>query len=191
MNRLLLIVLITGLPATVCFSQTKATKSTLRLLTYGLPNFQKQNAENVVSDKWGIEFYAVAGCDVSKELQDSAEQHNKIIEPLIEKKYGKNWQEKFNREVDAEFELEKKVIAVVDKLDYIEKRQAEMAKEGNGLHYIMTPIRNSTKYNVSVQGWGKWNDNDEWVTYYQLLVDYKTKVVKLASDKIMLPRIHE
>ncbi|MGC4233287.1 MAG: hypothetical protein QM594_09950 [Niabella sp.] len=183
-RQLLFIVFITLLQVTVCFGQTKATKHTFRLLTYGLPNFQKQNAENVISSKWGIEFYAVAGCDVSQELQDSVEQHNKIVEPLIEKKYGKNWEKKFYKEVDDEFEKEEKVITLVEKLHYIEKRQVEMEKEGNGLHYTITPIQNSTKYNVFVQGWGKWDGEDEWVTYYKLLVDYKTKSVKLISDKI-------
>jgi hypothetical protein len=161
------------------------TTSKFRLLTYGLPNFEKQNSENVVAQKWRIEFYAVAGCVVTQELEDSVDKHNKTIEPLIEKKYGKNWRDKFYKEVDAEFETEKKVTALIDQLDYIKKRQADMEKEGNGLQYIMTPVANSTKYNVLVQGWGKWKGEDEWMTYYGLLVDYKTRSVKLLSDRIV------
>jgi hypothetical protein len=168
-----------------CFAQTKTINQKLRLLVYGLPDFKRQNAENVTAQKWGIEFYSVAGCLVTKELVDSVEKHNNTVKPLIIKKYGKDWSDKFDKEVDVEFQTEKKVTALIDQLNYIKKRQAEMEKEGNGLHYIMTPVANSTKYNASIQGWGKWNGQDEWVTYYKLLVDYKAKSVKLLSDKII------
>jgi hypothetical protein len=173
------------LSVTNCLGQTQSTKPILRLLTYGLPNFEKQNSKNVVSKKWGIEFYPVAGCIVTDELEDSVKEENGKVEPLIAKKYGKNWRDKFYKEVDIEFKIEEKVTTIIDKIEYIKKRQAAMEKEGNGLHYIMTPVANSTEYNVSVQGWGKWKGEDEWVTYYKLLVDYETQSLKLLSDKII------
>ncbi len=182
---IILIILATLTQVTSCFSQGQTTKPKFRLLTYGLPNFTKQNSENVVAQKWGIEFCAVAGCVVTQKLEDSVVRHNKSVEPQIEKKYGKNWRDKFYKEVDTEFETEKKVTAMIDLLDYVKERQAEMEKEGNGLHYIMTPGASTTKYNVSIQGWGKWKGKDEWVTFYKLLVDYRTKSVKLLSDKIV------
>lgn len=160
-------------------------KSKFRLLTYGLPNFEKENSKNVIAEKWGIEFYAVAGCIITQELSDSVKQHNMTVERLIVKKHGKNWRDKFYKEVDAEFETEKKVTTFIDKLDYIKRKQADMEKEGNGLHYMMTPVANTTQYNVWVQGWGKWKGQDEWITYYKPLVDYKTKSIKLLSDKML------
>lgn len=169
----------------ICYGQKQPTKPTFWLLIYGLPNFERQNSENVIAQKWGIDFFSIAGCVVSKELEDSVEQQNRKVKPLIEKKFGKDWYKRFDKEVDAEFEIEKKVSVLIDGLNYIEKKQGEMEKEGNGLHYIMTPVANTTKYNVSVQGWGKWKGEEEWLTYYKLLIDYKTATVKLLSDKVI------
>lgn len=182
--HLILTLLVIFTQASICFGQNKSAKRTFRVLVYGLPDFERQNAQNVIAEKWGIEFYPVAGCTVSQELQDSVEQENKKVDPLIERKYGKDWYKRYDKEVNAEFEIEKKVSAQIDKLNYIRKKQTEMEKEGNGLHYIMSPVSNSTKYNVSIEGWGKWKGEDEWLTYYKLVVDYKTKTVKLLSDKI-------
>lgn len=178
-----LVILIT-LVNSISSSKAQVSKEEFRLLTYGMPYVEKQNAENVIAKKWGIEFYSVGGCLVTQEVVDSAEKENSVIEPLIVKKYGKDWQDKFYKEVDSEFETEKKVTELIDQLSYIKKRHAEIQKVGNGLHYIMTPVANSTKYSVWVQGWGKWEGKDEWLTYYKLLIDYRRKSVKLLSNKI-------
>jgi len=170
---------------TSCLGQSQTTRSQFRLLTYGMPDFEKQNAERVIADKWGIEFYSVAGCVITQKLEDSVEQHNKAVEISIANKFGKDWRNKFHEEVDAEFERETKITALIDRLDYVRKKRAEMEKEGNGLHYIMAPIVNTTKYNVYAQGWGTWNGQDEWVTYYKFVADYKTRSIKLLSDKVV------
>lgn len=121
---------------------------------------------------------------VTHELEDSVARENKKVEPLIEVKFGKDWRDKFDAEVDSEFAIEVKVSAIIDSLDYIRKKQAEMDKEGNGLHYWMKPVAKTTNYDVLVQGWGRWKGKDEWVTYYKERVDYKSKTVKLLSDKV-------
>jgi hypothetical protein len=175
----LLLLVMTG-----CSDETESEGQQLQLWTYGLPHFERQNAEYVVAKKWGFEFKAVAGCNVSNGLKRRADRHNKKAEAAIAKKYGSDWKEKFEKEVDLEFESQEKIIALIDSLDYIQKKQAELKKEGNGLHYFMTPA-DSAKYNVSVNGWGKWNGENEWVTYYQLMVDPEAKDVRLISDKII------
>ena len=184
-TTLIKLVILTTLINCISSSEAQVSKQQFKLLNYGMPNFEKQHAENVVAHKWGIEFYSVGGCQVTQELADSAEKENSIVEALIVKKYGKDWQEKFYKEVDCEFETEKKVTALIDQLDYIKKRQAEMQKVGNSLDYIMIPVANSTKYNVWVQGWGKWKGTNEWLNYYKLVVDHKTKSIKLLSNKIV------
>ena len=60
------------------------------LLTYGMPNFERTNSDNIIAKQWGIKFYSVAGCRVSKELIDSVETENERLNKNIEKKYGKN-----------------------------------------------------------------------------------------------------
>jgi hypothetical protein len=164
----------------------KENKTDFTLLTYGLPNMERQNSNYIIAKKWGITFYPVAGCVVTEELQDSVNTINTIVNKNIENKYGKKWREKFEREVDAEFEKEKIVSEIIDNVSYIKKKDKEMELEGNGLHYSMAPKENADEYKVSVQGWGKINKKDEWVTYYKMNVNYKTKEVKLISDKIVL-----
>ena len=165
---------------------TKEDKANFTLLTYGLPDMERQNSRYVIANKWGIKFYPVAGCIVTAKLQDSVRKCNTIVNKNIEKKYGKNWSEKFEKEVDIEFEKEKLVSEILDNVSYIKKKDQEMALEGNGLHYFMTPIEKTEEYNVSVQGWGKINKKDEWVTYYKIKVNYKTKEIDLVSSKVVL-----
>jgi hypothetical protein len=86
------------------------TNKKLRLLTYGEPpDLEGRNAENVIADKWGIEYYSVAGCNVTQELIDRVDKHNKEVEVLIESKFGKSWQSSFDKEVKEELIKQKKV----------------------------------------------------------------------------------
>lgn len=156
----------------------------IRLLTYGLPNFKMQNAENVISAKWGIQIIGVAGCDVSEAIEDSIQKENLKAEELISKKYGKDWRTKFNSEIEDEFKLEEIAISLVAKKSYVEAKRVELIKDGNGLDYSLSIIDKKTIFNVSVCGWGKVDGKSEWVIYYKFLVDYKKKKVKLISDKI-------
>lgn len=77
------------------------------LLRYGLQKVWQQNAEHTVSDRWGIKYYTVAGCIVSKKIIDSVAMHNRIMEKKIASKYGKRWNKKFNKEVNLEYKKEK------------------------------------------------------------------------------------
>lgn len=154
------------------------------ILTYGLPDFERHNSREVIAEKWKINFKAVAGCLVSQELIDSVKKHNEIVDRKLEIKYGKNWEVKFYQEVDIEFKKEQIITKLLDRIDYIKKKDGELDKEGNGLHYLMTPIDNSDNYNVSVQGWGKWEGKYEWLKYFKLIVNYKSKKIKLISNKI-------
>jgi hypothetical protein len=158
---------------------------TLRFLTYGMPNFEKQNAENIIAKKWGIEFYAVAGCIVTNKLVDSVEKHNKRIENLAIQRFGKNWEDKFRKEIDTEFETEQKIKTLLTSLKYIAKKDADLEKDGNGLHFYMSPTDSPSFYNVSVSGWGKINGRDEWVSYYRLTVNYSKKKVSLISNEVI------
>jgi hypothetical protein len=183
---LAILLMVVSLQCISCNDRTKSSKQEFLLLTYGLPDFDRQNSTNVVADKWGIRFRTVAGCTITRELENMVEKQNRLVEPLIAEKYGKDWKGKFNKDVEAEFEIEKKVIALVDTISYIERKQADMEKQGNGLHYIMSPDANADRYNVWVQGWGEWKGEDKWVVYYKLLVNYQTKSVNLMSDKMTM-----
>lgn len=84
---------------------TKKVQDTFefRILTSGLPPDPKYvKALSVVEKKWGIQYYPVAGCIVSKELEDSMNRWNNVAEKRIEAKYGKDWWKTFHKEVEAQ-----------------------------------------------------------------------------------------
>lgn len=161
------------------------TNNKLRLLTYGEPpNMERQIAENVIADKWGIEYFRVAGCVVTQELIDSVARHNKEVEAFIENKYGKSWQTTFDKEVEEELIKQRIASSLLDKENIIISKRNELEKEGNGLHYHFHPI-NKSEYKVSSTGWGQINGKDEYVSYFRYLVNIENKEVKLTSDSLM------
>lgn len=85
----------------------ESTDTIFTLLTYGFPNRDREKVRDIIAKTWGIRFYAVAGCLVTKDLIDSVKTNNDHVNKLIEKKYGANWQEKFEKEVNTEFKKEK------------------------------------------------------------------------------------
>ena len=161
------------------------TSKKLRLLTYGgPPDMERKAAENVIADKWGIEFYGVAGCIVTQELIDSVDKHNKEVKALIETKYGKYWQTSFDKEVKEELIKQKVTSSLLDKEKLIITKRNDLEKEGNGLHYHFLPI-NKSEYKVSATGWGQINGKDEYVSYFRYFVDIDNRKVKLTSDSLM------
>lgn len=118
-----------------------AVDSTYRILIYGLPDSDKFIARNTISEKWGIGFYAVAGCIVSKELEDSTNRINEITYKKIVAKYGSDWSGKFNKEVDSEYRRQKKILEFFQKDSFIISIKAEIEKEIMFLQYAfhLTP----------------------------------------------------
>lgn len=59
-------------------------------LTYGLPNFHREEIEKTVNKKWKIKTVRVAGCEVTQELVDSVRSENEKTDLALQKRYGKN-----------------------------------------------------------------------------------------------------
>ena len=157
----------------------------LRLLTYGiLLDFASENAQSVIAEKWGLEFYRVGGCTFTKELVDSVRRHNKKVEVLIEKKYGKSWEVTFDKEINEELNKQKIAYSLLDKEKRITIMQTALLKEGNALQYHFKKLTNGT-YIVSVTGWGQIKGIDAYVSYFRYLVDIENKQVKLTSDRVI------
>lgn len=153
---------------------------------YGMPrDLERQNAENVITEKWKIRYNVVEDCIVTQELVDSAQKHNDAVEKLIAAKYGKDWRDRLNKDIDLEYQIEKCVTSLVDTLSYIRKKGAEISRFGNPFCYEYEPISNTTQCMVSVKYLGKikgGKDTLQWLTYYVLIVDYEKKSVRLIKD---------
>lgn len=181
LKRLQLIILIS---ASICVTQAQTVQSKYRLLVYGLPNFLRQNAEDVIANKWGIEFYPVGDCSTPREIADSAEKHNTVVKARIAKKYGRNWSKRFDKEVDAEFARQQQITAWAESLDYVKKKKEQMEANGELFFNLLTPVPHTHKYDVQIRGWEKYQGEDIFFRFYRFEVDYKTKHIKLISDKM-------
>lgn len=160
--------------------------TTLRILVYGLPDFERQNAEGLIAKKYGFMFYGVAGCDVSEELEDSVKKENEPVYALLEKKYGTDFWKRFRAEVEEEFQTEKEVEKLLWQRPYLKEKDAELAKEGNGLHFDMDWTPKKGVYAVIANGWGKWKGEDRMMVYYRLKVDLNQRKVQLLSKRTEL-----
>lgn len=162
-------------------AQEPMCDTTYKLLTYGLPRFEYQNATAVVGRKWCIKYFAVAGCIVSKELVDSVRTENQRVTADIVSRYGTDWEVRFDADVEREFEREKEIVAKIEALPTIQERQKELKAEGNGLDFWVTPVEGGDE--VLVRGYEQWEGKTEWLVLYKFRVDGKTGTVTLASDE--------
>ena len=69
-------------------------------------NPAKGRASQIVAARWGIDFYW-RGCVYDSDTQWEDIKNNWEAENNIEDKFGYDWKEKFNKEVNIEYQLEK------------------------------------------------------------------------------------
>ena len=160
-------------------------KGKLVYLTYGLPKEAiSANAQWVIANKWGFTYKGVAGCIVNNELADSVQVHNDIVSTVLTKKFGENWNNKFDKEVVTELRKEQAIIALVKKEKYIINTEALLHKDGNGLQFTLDPVI-GTLYNVTASGWDMRAEKPRWVIYYKLSADYSLNKIVVISDKTL------
>ncbi len=185
----LFILLITILNLFACKDNSQLTEepikdTTLKILTYGLPDMNESHARNSIARKYGFSYYAVAGCVVSKELRDSILQENKKGYDILSKKFVKDWRSKFEEEVDTMRKLQPEIEKIVKKAKFIIEKEEVLNKENNCLYYDIDITPQKNIFTVKAYGWGKLNDIEEMLVYYIVSVDTITKSVKLISSTI-------
>ena len=154
----------------------------VKILTYGLPDFDRSRAQNNVAKKYGFTFYAVAGCVVTQELLDSVERENNITFKLLEQKLGHDWETRFEKEVDRMQQIQNEVETLVGKEKYIIEKEKELEKEGNGLYFQIDLTDSENIFDVKAYGWKYINGESERVVYYTIVVNlYNKKVTKVSE----------
>jgi hypothetical protein len=121
---------------------------------------------------------------VEQELVDSVDRHNKIVYSTLEKKYGKNWKQRFNNDVEAAYLITSRVEELVKKQDYIIEQQTKSEKEGNRLWFAVEETGQDSIYHVQSFGWGIGKGKVEHVIYYKMTADLVNKKVIRASNKV-------
>ncbi|WP_300666281.1 hypothetical protein [Fluviicola sp.] len=157
------------------------------ILVYGLHrNNTHENAKQIVAFRWGISFKSVANCLISEPLKDSADIANKRTDSLISMKYGKNWHQKFEKEIETEEKLLEKLIHRIEIMDCISRLDSTLAKENNGVYYLIYPysnLRSEKRYEVFVYGWGTIDKRTDLVCYYKFKFHKNRKNIELITDK--------
>lgn len=178
MRILLLLLILSG--SNCCTAQDVQQ---FRLLTYGLPDFETQDARKIVAGRWEIEFYPVAGCMVYDALIDSVRLHNAAENKKIEAVYGIGWRDKFEKQVKAEFAIHQQITAILDQQGFIKNKNTELAKTSSSLYYKIKPLADKNIYEVLMYAVGEWEGKPGYITHFILQVDYKEKLVSILSDK--------
>ncbi len=169
------------------FGQPTPPKQKLTILEYGypLPN-DYRNAQPTVAERWGIEFKSVAGCMVTEHLIDSVKQHNKLAHAQIVGKFGQEWRELFDQEVEVELSIQLNIRELIDSQVYIHNLDSTLRTEGNGLLYLLTSVNTEEVYSAIVCGWGDWNGKIEFLQYYRLIINQRIGSVEVENDVIEL-----
>jgi hypothetical protein len=174
-NMLLLAIVV--MPFFNAIAQKQPNSKKFRLLTYGLPDWDRENASTIVQNKWGIEYHAVAGCMVNQGLEDSVKKENDKVEKLIETKYGKNWWKKFDTEIEAEYNIETQIDSLIRRQTFISSK--EIVNPWPGSLFPMHPIDKKGNYLVMVNNYNKdWEEQK----LYILKVNYKANTIKIVND---------
>lgn len=170
--------------------QTGHSSPKFEILVYGrVSNNAYRDAENIVADRWNIRLKSIVTCMVPTFLKDSAEVFNRRSDSLISLKYGKNWRQKFDKEIAKEKKFIEKLIARIKPLEYISQLNSALSKEGNEVYYMVYPYsiaRSEKKYEVFVYGWGTINGETDLVCYYKFKVFKHKKAIDLVTDKPFL-----
>ncbi|OQP52349.1 hypothetical protein A4D02_24470 [Niastella koreensis] len=153
------------------------------MLTYGMLELQSELVEHVVSPKYGFINYRVADCSVTKELKDSVARENKKVSNILEKRFGSDWEKKYNDEVAAILHLQAKAKALVKKEPYIaDKMKLWNIDEYDGLLFLVVITDMPNVFDVFVSVYGKQPGEDEKVIKYELTVDVETNTVTQKND---------
>ena len=77
-----------------------ANKDTaIKILIWGLPSRDQQIAMEAVAKTYGFEYLSIAGCVISKNLEDSARKINEQTFKILQAKFGKDWKIQIERRV--------------------------------------------------------------------------------------------
>ena len=155
------------------------TKEPLQIWTVGLPNYARQEVMDRIAQKYGFEFFPVAGCEVTKDMLENVKQHNDKVKAILSKENGEGWWDCFQKEVNeilnAKFQAEK----IVRGQDAVINKSRELNTVQKVIQ-LFTEGKGNGKYLVRVLGL----ENGEERVYYTYLVDLRNHSVTSREDEL-------
>ena len=152
------------------------------VLTYGFRIMELEIAKVVVAKKYGFRFLSVAGCMVTPQFVDSVKKENDATYAILEKRLGKNWKKRFDKEVEKVKEIQYRIEALAMKEPYIIAKQQELAKHNNSLNFLITPLPDSKEWEVKAYGW-ETEEYTEQLIFYKMKADPRKNKVELLSSE--------
>ena len=108
MQKYLLFLLISSITLANISCASKRNLDNFTIISYGISaisvdglDYKNGKCFSIVAKRWGIKFEST-GCVINNSLKRKIEKNNTEAFKNIERKYGKDWKEKFNEEVKKE-----------------------------------------------------------------------------------------
>ena len=110
MRKLLFFILISSITLANISCASKRNLDNFTIISYGISaisvdglDYKNGEAFSRVAQRWGITFKS-NGCIINNSLRRKIEKNNREAIANIERKFGKDWKQKFNEEVKKELE---------------------------------------------------------------------------------------
>lgn len=167
------------------FTQHKQPFDTLiRFVAYGFAPIRALQIQSEVSSKWGFYYETVAGCTVSQAEIDSLEAYNAIAERPLVARYGKNWREKYGKDLSIAMATPKDGCLYIHFNTALKEKRKELQLQGDTLFYHFKPAKDPGTYNVDLVGWKRRGIQKTWVSYYRYHINYIKSQAKLVRQKV-------
>lgn len=156
--------------------QNNHTEEKICFLTYGFPDLERVEVEQAIAGKWGFAFYTVGESVIDQALIDSVARINNAANKRMEARYGNNWRSRYQQEVDAVFATPERAQELVNQQLYIWRKEQELKRNNDSLHYAWATTERKGVYKVIVSG------SLKNTIFYKLLVDYPKYKVSLLTN---------
>lgn len=145
-----------------------------RFLSYGFPNIEKDRLKNLISSKWKIKYERVAGCTVTQELMDSVRAENEKTDIALQKKYGKNWKEKYEKDIQEALMKQVDIMDVLITNQMFRKELVSHQIEIDNVEKDAEELGRPNFYKVNIY-------KNHSVIAFTVNVDIKNRTVKLIK----------
>ncbi|CAH0176648.1 hypothetical protein SRABI04_01395 [Chryseobacterium sp. Bi04] len=158
-------------------NNTYRDSSYYTILSYGYPNLERLALMEIISEKWKIRNIEAAGCEVTKELMDKADAENKKTYAAIEKKYGKGWRERYEKDLEV---AAMKQADIMDILITNKVFRAQLKKGNIEIDGIYKDVKqlDSEIYETAIYGY---TEDNKRINCCTLHIDTKNKTVYLIK----------
>lgn len=155
----------------------------MKIVVVGKP--YRPELKQLLAKNYNFQFYFI-DCTVTKDLQSGIKDYNKVIDKYLTNKYGNNFWNRFNAQVDSvdKIEVNIKVLDLVKEVKIVIDQIKLIDSLSKGQRHIsLIPTLNDTAKNIYLVKVGEDNGMN-FVTYYNFLVDANSMTIINTKGKL-------